>query len=308
MGMRGVVGSMELGNKLESFLGNFNIEDICDRLENEESLERDYVKDLLGTFANETRVTLSLVEQFLNSRLRILEVGAGICLFSIFLKSENYDVVALEPALGGFSDFEKIKNAVLGYYSHIALDVLRISAQDLGIHENGEFDLIYSNNVIEHIPELSSTFSAMTNVLSENGLMVHACPNYLIPYEPHFGIPVFKLWPGLSRRVFSKRIASKVDLWDSLNFISYFNVKVLASDNHLRVKFVQGVLSDSVVRLQKDESFRGRHMNRFLLSLFSLLKGLRILHLLQYLPPFLSTPMIVLLFREGHEPLLFIER
>ena len=301
VGMSCVVRNMGLGRKLEAFLGNFPIEGICECLENEQGLEKNYVKDILCTFANETRVTLGLVENFLNPEIRILEVGAGICLFSIFLKSENYNVVALEPALGGFSDFEKIKNAVLACYYHIELEVFSISAQDLSRQKYGEFHLIYSNNVIEHIPDLSSAFSAMTSVLSQNGLMVHACPNYAIPYEPHFGVPVFKLWPGLSRCLFSKRIERKVDLWDSLNFISYFNVKVLAANNHLHVKFVQGVLYNSVLRFETDKSFRERHGNKFLLSLLSWLKCLRILQMIKYLPPFISTPMIILLSREWRE-------
>lgn len=296
-----VVRNMGLGSKLEAFLGSFPIESICERLENEQGLEKNYAKDILCTFANETRVTLGLVENFLNPEIRILEVGGGICLFSIFLKSENYNVVALEPALGGFSGFEKIKNAVLACYCHIELEVFSISAQDLHRQKYGEFNLIYSNNVIEHIPDLSSAFSAMTSVLSQNGLMVHGCPNYAIPYEPHFGVPVFKLWPGLSRRLFSKRIEQKADLWDSLNFISYFNVKGLATDNHLHVKFIQGVLYNSVLRFETDTSFRERHGNNFLLSLLSWLKCLRILQMMKYLPPFISTPMIIVLSRECPE-------
>ena len=301
MGMNRVVGNMGLGSKLELFLANFETEGICERLKNGHGFERNYVSDLLLTFANETRVTLSLVEEFLNPDMRILEVGAGICLFSIFLRSENYHVVALEPVLGGFSVFEEIKNAVLAYYSHIDLAVLRISAKDLDPRKHREFDLIYSNNVIEHIPDLPSTFSAMTSVLSEKGLMVHACPNYVIPYEPHFGIPVLKLCPGLSRRLFSKRIEGNVELWDSLNFISYFNVKNLAKNDRLHVKFVKGVLYDSLLRLETDESFRERHVNKWVLSLFAILKNLGILRMVQYVPPCLSTPMIIVLSRECPE-------
>ena len=290
-----------LRRKLTEFLRDFEINGISDCLRNGHELKGNDVCDLLLTFANEARVTLSLVEKFLNPEMRILEVGAGLCLFSIFLKSENYHVVALEPALGGFSDFEKIKNSVLAYYSHIAIDVLRISAQDLDPQKHGVFDLIYSNNVLEHIPELSSTFSAMTSVLSPKGLMAHACPNYVIPYEPHFGIPVLKRFPGLSRRLFSKRIEPKIDLWDSLNFISFFNVKGLARENHLNVKFAKGVLYDSLLRLESDESFRERHVNGLGLSLFVILKNLGILRIVHYLPPFLATPMIIVLSRQWTE-------
>ena len=79
------------------------------------------------------------------------------------------NVVYLKPALGEFGSFEEIKNADLAYYAHINIDVLKISAQELDSRKHGEFDLIFSNNVIEHIPDLSSTFSAMTSVLEKNG-------------------------------------------------------------------------------------------------------------------------------------------
>lgn len=287
--------NMVLARKLEAFLEDFKIGGICHRLANQDGLAPIHVNEILHTFANEARVTLALVEKFLNSEMRILEVGAGICLFAIFLRSENYHVVGLEPALGGFSDFAKIKNAVLAYYSDIAIDILSISAQELDGQKHGEFDLIYSNNVIEHIPDLCPTFSAMTGVLSKNGLMVHGCPNYVIPYEPHFGIPVIKKFPELSRRLFPKRIETNSDLWDSLNFISYFNVKALAAKCHLKVKFKKGVLYDSLLRIGADKCFRERHMNKWILSLFSLFQYLGLVRVVRYLPPYLSTPMIVML-------------
>ena len=292
-----------LESKLEAFLLTFDIESICERLGNECGLQENYVKDILCTFVNETRATLSLVKNKLNLGMRILEVGAGICLFSLFLKKENYNIVALEPARGGFSDFEKISNAVLVHFDYIELTVLRISAQDLDSKKHGEFDLIFSNNVMEHIPDLSSTFSAMTNVLSQQGLMVHACPNYVIPYEPHFGIPVLKRLPGLSRYLFSRKIETNSELWDSLNFISYFEIKALATENHLIPKFVQGVAYNNLLRFETDKIFRERHMNNWFFSLFSLLKSLRVLEILRFMPPLLSTPMIIVLFHECHEPL-----
>ena len=86
--MSRVVENMGLGSKLEAFLGNFQIEGICERWENVQGLEKNYVKDILCTFANEARVILGLVENFLNPEIRILEVGAGICLFRIFLRAK----------------------------------------------------------------------------------------------------------------------------------------------------------------------------------------------------------------------------
>ena len=43
---------------------------------------------------------------------RILEVGAGTGLLSIFLRRQGFDVTALDPSLGGFEPHERVARVV----------------------------------------------------------------------------------------------------------------------------------------------------------------------------------------------------
>ncbi|RLJ20097.1 SAM-dependent methyltransferase [bacterium endosymbiont of Escarpia laminata] len=190
---------------------------------------------MLYTYINETRVALRLTESVLKKNKQMLEVGAGLCLFSLFLKQEGYEITALEPGAGGFDAFTIAKQVILDYYQSIPLPVINHTAQELNPDIDGRFDLIFSNNVVEHIPNFKQALSALNHCLSEGGAMIHGCPNYFIPYEPHLQLPVLKIWPGLSERLFRRQIEKRRAVWESLNFISYFDVKSFADENGLEV-------------------------------------------------------------------------
>lgn len=278
--------------RLNSFIQNFPTNEICNRIEKKYSIDKEYTEQLIETFSNEAKVTFELIEAYLSTDKKILEVGAGLCVFSLFLKNEGYNIVALEPALGGFGFFEKIKDEIVQYYSDTGLKVIDIPVDKLCINDNGQFDIIFSNNVIEHIINLDESFSSMTSVLSANGVMLHSCPNYLIPYEPHFGIPVIKHYSNISKKIFKIDSSPKLDLWNSLNFITYFDVRRIANKNDLHVIFKKEVLYNTLLRMDQDDIFHKRHSGGYIYKLYSLIKKLKLLIIIKYLPPMLSTPMV----------------
>ena len=50
------------------------------------------------------------------------------------------------------------------------------------------------------------SFYATKNVTcGEGGAMIHMCPNYFVPYEPHFGIPLIPFAPRATQRFFRAR-------------------------------------------------------------------------------------------------------
>ena len=51
----------------------------------------------LVRYMNETAFSLRVVEPYLRPDRRILEVGSGTGLFSLFLRGAGYDVTAIEP-------------------------------------------------------------------------------------------------------------------------------------------------------------------------------------------------------------------
>jgi hypothetical protein len=65
-----------------------------------------YTQEKIETYINEARAALNFIHPLLSlGNARILEIGAGICILSLFLKKEGFDIVALEPTTAGFSFF-----------------------------------------------------------------------------------------------------------------------------------------------------------------------------------------------------------
>ncbi|MDX8391358.1 MAG: class I SAM-dependent methyltransferase [Mariprofundaceae bacterium] len=262
------------------------------------STQRDVaeITQILETFRNEARATLAVIAPHMRPQSRLLEVGAGLCLFSLFLKREGYEITALEPALGGYSLFDTLRRLILDLYNDVALPVLTCPAGELDSHAHGSFDLIFSNNVIEHIPNWEGALTAMLGVLAADGCMLHACPNYSVPYEPHYGVPVLRRLPELSRRFFLPATAN-AEIWDSLNFICHRQVRHFASIHGYAVSFESGLIYQALSRMQSDPLFRERHKG-FIASVADILARSGLLKLLLYLPPNMSTPMVFVMRRK----------
>lgn len=257
-----------------------------------------YTQEIIETYINETRAALNFIHPLLSQRnARILEVGAGICILSLFLKKVGFDIIALEPATAGFGFFSTFQRAFVEHYKEIVLEMLPYPAKDLQEKNVGTFDLIFSFNVMEHIPDPLSTLYVLLNVLNKKGKMVHLCPNYSIPYEPHFGIPVLASWPGLSYFLFLKKISGNKELWNSLNFITYQEVKKFAHQHNLTVSFQQGLLYKVFSRIENDPIFRERQKSFFIMALFSMLRSTGAINLLKILPPRCATPMQFIIFK-----------
>jgi len=277
--------------ELNHFLAEIPFANLAEKLAGENRLDEAVVRSMLDTYANESRVTVELIADHLQPHLRILEIGAGLCLTSLFLRQQGYDVTALEPAIGGFDLFAQIKKAMLEHYHHIELPVLDKPAQQLNMATDGCFDFVFSNNVIEHIPDWPAAMMAMTAVLATDGLMLHACPNYTIPYEPHYGVPVFRHFTGLSKRLF---LSDAIDdgIWNSLNFITCRAIKKHCNSQRLTCRFEEALLYKALKRVDDDPLFEERHKGVVAtIARFIMRSGLGLL--IRRIPPCLATPMVV---------------
>lgn len=284
---------VRIDKKLEDYLHQLPITDIAHVIAGLSKHDVFFIEDMLSTFINEARATLQVVKPYLSKDISILEVGAGLCILSLFLKKENYNIVALEPSSGGFDYFDVAKNVITDMHSDVQLEVIEIEAGQLEPGKDGPFDLIFSNNVIEHIPNLEQAMDAMVGVLNIGGKMVHACPNYVVPYEPHLRVFVLKPWIRLSEILFKDKIEQQKDLWNSLNFITYFDVTSFAKHRNLRVNFVSGLLYQAFRRFDNDELFSSRQGRGWVKGAYTVLRLTGLIYLLKYLPVFLSTPMII---------------
>lgn len=250
-------------------------------------LER--TRTVLNTYAAECRYGFGLIVQRLPARGRILEVGAGPGMLSSYLRSEGYDITALEPAAPGFDFFTQIREVVMEE-TRTSLPVLEIQAEELSPSSHGFFQFIFSINVLEHISDVKAAIAGMSSVLAGGGRMWHTCPNYLVPYEPHFGIPLVPLAPRATGFLLPGRI-SRSELWRGLNFITYFELKRLASQSGLTASFAAGTMVEALRRLESEREFAARQRG-IATVIFRILQRMGAVSLIERMPTALSTPMI----------------
>ena len=242
---------------------------------------------ILCLYLEEAELTIQLLKKVGASKSSsILEIGGGLGLVYAFLRKEGYNIVSIEPSASSYD----------GRYE-TALRIFRI----LGVSPQGwhpspaeetsslkrKFDVIVSNNVLEHIQDLDSAFESMKNALKKGGIMWHNTVNYIIPYEPHFNMVLFPFFPKLT--VLFKPELKNSSLWNGLNFITAAELKKICKKHNLKIQFQRNVLFESFERLGNDEEFAKRQ--RYFILIYKLLRKTRTLKLLKLVPPSIATPI-----------------
>ena len=268
----------------------------------------DLLADCLGTSAElasaefqmalaEARQTLSLLENLeLPENGSVLEVGAGMGIASTALSFFGFQVTSLEPGGVGF-EINKSTSEHISTTVGTRVTLVADSAEDVEFNEGTKFDLIISNNVLEHVQNVEKSLLNLLGYLSPTGIMVHSCPNYTFPFEPHFGIPLVPFSPIRTSVFLSSRIRMS-GVWKSLNFVTAHQVRRIFSRSDFVVQFKKGIMLKSIVRLNDDAEFRGRHAVLGRIASNSIL--LFLLKRFFSLPYWIATPMDFIVV---HKPL-----
>lgn len=277
----------------EAFLLSYDNHAFRQRISDGSGKPLSEINTILDTYFSEMRFGYGFLEEHIpGGRLRILEVGAGLGLLSIYLKQLGHEAIALEPAGLSFGIFESTKKLIWDDAGIEMPQLLEITAEELEPSKHGKFDFIFSINVMEHIADIDKATDSVMSVLSCNGQCVNACPNYWVPYEPHYAIPMVPFAHKITKKLFSETIHKQPDIWTSLNFISWGKVRSMAKRNNATVEFEKRLIYKSFERLGQDAEFRARHKNGFAGKLYRFLSATRLLGVLKLIPSALSTPMI----------------
>jgi len=253
-------------------------------------LSRKKLIEILKIAIGEAQFGYTLIEEYDLDGKRILEVGSGAGILSACLRSEGRDITSIEPAIQGFEMYRDIAKQVHRFLNIDASGHLSIPIEELNAGDHGMFDFIFSINVLEHVADIHRCLSALSSLLTPGGMMVHTCPNYIVPYEPHYGIPLVPFFPGLTRYLLYRKLRDD-ECWKSLNFITYRDIQKSAKKNSCAIAFKRGVLYDSLMRLERDSEFRERQRT-IPLTVFNLLRKTNSLNILKHIPYQISTPMV----------------
>jgi len=248
--------------------------------------ERAVFDKILIQFLEEAELTLSLINDLDLTGKDVLEIGGGLGFVYGYLQKAGINIYGIEPSDSGFDGYF---NAAMQLFKIIDVDESHFypfSAKEC-IKLNKQFDIIFSNNVLEHIPELDESFSAMKSVLDPYGLMVHNTVNYLIPYEPHFKMMLFPFYPKLT--VLFKPSLRSSSLWNGLNFITTGKLKRICKIKNLSIEFKKDALYNTLLRLENDPMFAQRQ--KYFIPLYRVLKFTGLMKILVKIPIALTTPI-----------------
>jgi SAM-dependent methyltransferase len=249
--------------------------------------------DLLADLASEARLACRLLSALEPTRAtRTLEVGAGAGVVAGFLSQQGADLLAIEPAATGFEHLGAVRALLAERVPMPAIEPL--AADQLNARQHGRFALIFSVNVLEHMQPLRPNLDALADVLAPGGRMIHTCPNYRVPYEPHVGIPLIPWRPALTR--FVARRARREPVWDSLNWITAGDVTQFARRHRLELRFLPGQFAAALDRLRHDEAFARRQRGPIVTALRTL-EASGLTRLLARMPPAWTTPMSFVISR-----------
>lgn len=98
-------------------------------------------------------------------KINVLEVGAGWGFFAELISSRNFTVTTLE--------IEKNRRNF-----HSLLGLKTVTSFEDALKKQLSFDLIYSNQVLEHLPNLKDTFDFCSKLLNKGGYFVAEYPSF----------------------------------------------------------------------------------------------------------------------------------
>ncbi len=234
----------------------------------------------------EAEQTLLMIEPYLRPGTCILEIGGGIGLVYALLRTQGHDIVSLEPGGGGFRNRHTAGLHLLRVLRVDSGGWLKIGIEDFN-SQNRQFDLIFSFFVLEHLSCLNRAFNVMAGALEQNGLMVHRCPNYDIPFEPHYNVLLVPFKPELTALIYPA--LNKKELWRNLCFTTTRGITKLCVRNGMRPLFRKGMMASAFERVLTDSLFARRKRGFVRLARFLCSTGM--LKLVRRLPAVLDTPM-----------------
>ena len=173
-----------------------------------------------------------------------------------------------------------------------------------------KYDVIFMSNVIEHINDWEENLNILINYLNPSGRIILLLPNYSVPVEPHFMLPIVYN-KEITYKIFKNKITNyekmhnRNGIWKSLNFIKlkdlkrYFNKNdfEIKNDKEYFIRFIKVLIYNA---LNKNIILRKKRnlMHKFLIFLSRIFLFLKLFDIFKFLPIFCHPFIKIIAFKK----------
>ncbi len=198
----------------------------------------------MDTRINTRRVFVSETGRDIKAR----KIEAILCDFLETRAIEGMHVLDLGCGIGTIADHFSSKNVVTGAdvddrraVQKSSLKFVLLDSEVLPF-DNGSFDIVISNHVIEHLPYQAVHLREIRRVLRDRGVAYVAIPNRNFPVEPHYGVPLIHYLPF---KLFNRTLKILGKYREDLFLLSYSSMKALFLSNGFEVfEYTARILAD----------------------------------------------------------------
>lgn len=168
--------------------------------------------------------------------ISVLDVGGTVAFWSSLGEStgKDFDVTLmnLEPCL----------NEVPGF------NFAEGDARDLREYRDGQFDMVFSNSVIEHVGDYADMQRMADEVRRVGRFYMVQTPNRYFPIEPHFHVPLFQFLPARLRAEMLMRrdlgwVKREPELEEALQIVN--GVKLIGRSQ------MQAIFPDATIHMER---------------------------------------------------------
>jgi len=131
-------------------------------------------------------------------------------------------------------------------YSNIKF--VKGDARNLSCYKDSEFDIVFSNSVIEHVGSKSDQEKMASEIVRTGKRYYVQTPNYYFPFEPHFLFPLFQFFPLFFKKFLLKNFS--MGWFDKANDDSEA-MEIINSIRLLRKKEFRELFPDSMIIPEK---------------------------------------------------------
>ena len=252
----------------------------------------------LSLHLNEAKFGFDHIHKYcdrLDKGSNILEIGCGSGVLLGMLCSQYKHLVfeGIEPFESGLENFSNL-SVLNEYITKMNIAIMRKNYENFKPAK--KYDLIFCINVFEHLNDWRHFVVYTSNWLNPAGRIVVLCPNYGLPYESHFRLPI----------IFNKNITYKMfrtyivnfekkynfmGLWNSLNFVKKKDVKQFINDNsNMYLVDHLEIIDYLLKRIFHDEDFKKRQ--KLIGYIAIIFQKLGIIKLLKIFPNYVPYMMI----------------